>query len=98
MRGVLKGRCITLDCVKKTKKKASASVVKRVALTVGIVSVAVPVILKAPSLLETFSKKPDFKIDVDDENWGPQIIKNEREKGADDHGENEPSGNGSANS
>ena len=94
----MKGRCITLDRVKKTKKKASASVVKRVALTVGIVSVAVPVILKAPSLLGKFSKKPDFKIDIDDEHWGPQIIKNEREKGADDHGENESSGNGSANS
>ncbi len=69
-------------------------------MTVGIVSIAVPVILNAPKLLEKTFKQPNFKIDVDAENWGPQIVKvkTEKEKGADDHGENEPGRDGSANS
>ena len=78
------------------KKKVATSVAKGVALTVGIVSVAVPVILNAPKLLEKLSKQQDFKIDVDSEKWGPQIVKNEKEKGVDDHGENEPCRDGSA--
>ncbi len=84
--------------MKKEAKKASSAVAKGVVITVGIVSVAVPIILKAPKLLEKHSRQPEFKIDVDAEDWGPQIVKNEREKGVDEHGENESCGNGSANS